>query len=122
MRVGCADIVITPPVGISLAGFSARHEGARGIHDDLHARALVFDDGGRRAALVVCDLCELDRPAIDALRWHIERATGIQPGSVMIAATHTHAAPATFPLYSAPPDPSWLEQLPQRVARAADAA
>jgi neutral ceramidase len=119
MRVGCAAVVITPPPGTGLAGFAARTEGARGVHDDLYARALVLDDGDARAALILCDLCEIDAPCAARVRRRVETACGIPAASVMVAATHTHAAPATFELLSPPPDLRWLERLEGAAARAA---
>lgn len=118
MRLGCATTVITPPPGTPLAGFGARKEGARGVHDDLHARALVLEASGQRVALVVCDLCDLDAGFVREARRRIQEKTGIPAASAMLAATHTHAAPATFALYSLPPDPAWLDDLAGRVADA----
>ncbi|MEX2393003.1 MAG: hypothetical protein WD826_00855, partial [Actinomycetota bacterium] len=56
MRVGfgVSPIRITPPV--FLAGFGARTEPARSVHDDLEARAIYLDDGSTRLVLIVCDL------------------------------------------------------------------
>ncbi len=122
MRAGYARTVISPPPGTYLAGFAARHDPARGIHDDLWARALVLEDRARRVALVVCDLCEIDAAFVAAVRRGIQEATGIAPDAVMVAATHTHAAPATVALYSPPPDAWWLQALPARVTDAAVAA
>ena len=122
MRVGCARTVITPPLGTSLAGFGARQGGARGIHDNLYARALVLEDTGQRVALVVCDLCDLDAGFVREARRRIQERTGIPSASAMLAATHTHAAPATFALYSLPPDPGWLDDLADRVADAVASA
>jgi hypothetical protein len=52
---GAAASNITPPLGISLnGGMSDRR--AQHIHDELHARCLVLDDGQTRIALVVCDI------------------------------------------------------------------
>lgn len=118
MRAGCARLAITPPLGISLAGFSARTTGAQGVHDDLYARAVVIEDGATRLALAVCDLCELDETFVAATRRRIEAAAGIPMHAIMIAATHTHAAPATFPLYSAPPDPAWVNAVSGRITDA----
>lgn len=115
MHAGCARAIITPPLGISLAGFTARTTGAQGVHDDLFARAIVLEEGAVRLALVVCDLCEMDEPFVARVRRQIEAASGIPAHAVMLAATHTHAAPATFPLYSLPPDPAWLDDLSGRV-------
>jgi neutral/alkaline ceramidase-like enzyme len=118
MRVGTAKTVITPPPGTALAGFAARAGGARGVHDDLYARALVLEDDGRRLALVLCDLCELDAPFVTRVRRRVEETAGIPPASVMVAATHTHGAPATIALCCALPDPTWLETLEHRAAAA----
>jgi hypothetical protein len=122
MRLGCATTVITPPPGTPLAGFGARKEGARGVHDDLYARALVLEACGQRVALVVCDLCDLDAGFVREARRRIQERTGIPAASAMLAATHTHAAPATFALYSLPPDPVWLDDLAGRVADAVASA
>jgi hypothetical protein len=117
MRVGCAHTIITPPPGTPLAGFGARKEGARGVHDDLYARALVLEESREQIGLVACDLCAVDAPFVAGVRSRVERATGIPPDRLMVAATHTHAAPATFPLYSLPPDPAWVDYLAAQVAR-----
>lgn len=122
MRAGCARLAITPPLGISLAGFSARTAGAQGVHDDLYARAVVIEDGATRLALAVCDLCEIDETFVAATRRRIEATAGIPAHAIMIAATHTHAAPATFPLYSAPPDRTWVNAVSGRITDAVMAA
>ncbi len=122
MRVGCARTLITPPPGASLAGFGARQERAQGVHDDLYARALVLEDSGQRIALAVCDLCDLDAGFVEEARRRIQERAGIRAASAMLAATHTHAAPATFALYSLPPDPGWLDDLADRVADAVASA
>jgi len=55
LRAGAAAVVITPPLGVPMAGYyNAR--GAEGVHDDLHAKAIVIEQDGVKAALVVCDL------------------------------------------------------------------
>jgi len=45
LSVGSASVVITPPVGTPMDGYFDRRDVSRGVHDDLYARALVFDDG-----------------------------------------------------------------------------
>src|SRR5690606_29223876 len=62
------------------------------VHDELHARSLVLDDGTTKLALVVCDLLGLHRSLSIEARRLIEQATGIPPENVMISATHTHSA------------------------------
>lgn len=94
LRAGAAEVVITPPVGALLDGYSGREGGATGVHDDLHARALVVDDGATQAAIVGCDLIGVDRRLVAMVRERASAATGIPAGHMMVAATHTHAGPA----------------------------
>src|SRR5436190_6583173 len=59
-RAGAAASNITPQIGSSLMGlFNERHSAT--IHDELHARCLVLDNGEARLAIVVCDNCMIPR-------------------------------------------------------------
>ena len=94
LLAGAAEVVITPPVGTLLDGYGGRIGGAVGVHDDLHARALVVDDGATQAAIVSCDLVGVDRRLVARAREIASAATGIPAANMMITATHTHAGPA----------------------------
>ena len=67
--------------------FPSRH-----IHDELHARCLVLDDGKQKLALVVCDLLGIHRVVSEEARRLIAEQSGIPREFVMISATHTHSA------------------------------
>jgi hypothetical protein len=117
LRVGVAQIDITPPVGMAMTGFIARMGDSIGVHDPLYAKALVFDDGEQRAALVICDVLAFDRHFVSAARASIEAATGFPGAHVMIAGTHTHSGPATIFLRDCGGvDAGWLDALRQRLA------
>ena len=60
LKAGVSKVNITPYVGIWLAGFGSRYKGSEAIHDDLYARAIVFDDGNENLAMVSCDLVSLE--------------------------------------------------------------
>ena len=92
-RAGAAETVITPPVGTLLSGYGARIQPSVGVHDDLHARALVFDDGVTQAAIVACDLIGIDRRLAAQVRQIGAAATGVAPANIMVCATHTHGGP-----------------------------
>jgi neutral ceramidase len=92
LRAGAAQIAITPPVGIGLAGYYFER-GADGTNDDLFSKALVLDVDGSKAAFVVLDLISTTRPMVEAARRQIEQATGIPGANVMISATHAHTGP-----------------------------
>ena len=82
LLAGAAEVVITPPIGTYLDGYGARASGSVGVHDDLHARALVADDGTTQVALVSCDLIGVDRRLVGE-----RRARGAeQPAHALIEA------------------------------------
>jgi len=94
LTAGAASAIITPPVGTAMEGYSARTEVSQGVHDDLHARALVLDDGDTAVAIVSCDLVGVDRRLVVQARDMASQKTGIPPAHIMVAATHTHQGPA----------------------------
>jgi neutral ceramidase len=92
LRAGAASVRITPPVGAPMAGYYY-HRGAEGTHDDLMAKALVFEAGGAKAALVACDLIGVPAEVADEARRLIAQDPGIPAERVMISATHAHTGP-----------------------------
>ena len=92
LHVGAAAVVITPPVGMPMAGYY-HARAADGVHDELHATALVLKSDDTQAALVSLDLIATTLPLVEAAREAVERATGIPGGHVMISATHAHTGP-----------------------------
>jgi len=120
MKVGVSSVNITPPIGVPMAGYSAREEAAKGIHDDLYAKVIVFDDGDAKAALVRCDLIGLERDFVEETRRLIEDETGIHGSNVMIACTHTHSGPITNPLL--PDLNAWMKVLSRKIKGAVAAA
>jgi hypothetical protein len=95
LTAGAAAADITPPQGCPMAGYySAR--GAEGTHDPLHAKALVFETDGTRAALVALDLIGTTRGLVEETRKLVEKETGIPGGHVMISATHSHTGPVLW--------------------------
>jgi hypothetical protein len=92
LRVGRAAVPITPPAGMPMGGYY-RVRYATGVHDDLHAKALVLEQSGAKAAIVACDLVSLPRRFVDEARRLIQEQTGIDGSRVMISATHAHTSP-----------------------------
>lgn len=95
LRAGAATSNITPELGDLIVGgflpFPSTH-----VHDELHARCLVLDDGKSKLALVVCDLLGLHRSVSVEARKFIEAETGIPAAHVVISGTHTHSATSTL--------------------------
>lgn len=90
-RAGAAASNITPFLGDSIVGNFVRPLAAN-VHDELHARCLVLDDGKTKLALVVCDLLGVSRDVSIEARRLIQQNTGIPPEQVLISAVHTHSA------------------------------
>ncbi|MDD4870919.1 MAG: hypothetical protein PHR77_10190 [Kiritimatiellae bacterium] len=90
-RAGAATSNITPDLGGAVIGGFVPFP-ATNVHDELHARCLVLDDGKTRLAIVVCDLLGLSRSLSTDARKLVEEATGIPPQQVLICGVHTHSA------------------------------
>ena len=91
LRAGAATSNITPPIGtLKVGGFVPTP--STHIHDELHARCLVLDDGRRKVAIVICDLLGFHRSVSVEARRLIQETTGIPAENVLISATHTHSA------------------------------
>jgi neutral ceramidase len=94
MKVGAAKVDITPPLGMQLEGFEVRVDGASGIHDPLHARALVAEGAdGTTVALVVADLIQIDARLQGLVADEVREKTGIPRERLQLAGTHTHSGP-----------------------------
>ena len=97
-RAGRAKVVITPPVG-AVIGNSYGITVSTGVSSDVHAKAVVFELGGVKAALVACDMISLHPPIVRKTREQVAARTGVAPERVILAATHCHAGPQTYPLF-----------------------
>jgi neutral ceramidase len=91
LMAGAATSNITPELGGEVVGGFSPYPCTH-IHDELHARCLVLDDGNTKLALVVCDLLGLHRSVSVKARELIEKETGIPAANVLISGTHTHSA------------------------------
>lgn len=92
VRVGLAEVDITPPVGFPMAGYY--HERlATGTKDPLKAKAVVFLGEQTSAAWVACDLTGIATDLTRAVREQAAKATGIPADNIILTATHSHTAP-----------------------------
>lgn len=92
LKVGIGYSVITPFLDQPLAGYYYPRS-ADGVHDHLHAKALILDDGRSQLVLVACDTVGLRRDVVAEVRARIQKQLGIQPDHVLVSATHCHTGP-----------------------------
>ncbi len=90
-RAGAATSNITPALGSAIIGGFLPFP-ATNVHDELHARCLVLDDGKTKLALVVVDLLGFHYNVSHEARKLIEQESGIPPTNVLISAIHNHSA------------------------------
>jgi neutral ceramidase len=124
-NIGVARRRITPPLGCQMAGFDARKGVASAVHDDLHARALVFDDGATTVAFVSVEVIAVSAEFSAVVRALVEVATGIPAANVFLCATHTHCGPVTMHHFfnqGQPLDEDYLATLRDAIVAAVRAA
>jgi hypothetical protein len=112
LSAGVARVDITPPVGISMAGYYAREGVSVGVERPLTATCVVLTNGKVKIAVLACDLIFLQSPDVDHLRAQIGAAIGTSGGNVLLNFNHTHCGPTP---------PSWglhASEAQQRMQRA----
>jgi neutral ceramidase len=87
---GAARRIITPPKGIYQIGYGDRTKGNIGVHDDLTATALVFNDGTTRVAIIALDMLTINEFIVDRAR------DRIAPTEIIVCCSHTHSGPIAY--------------------------
>ena len=114
-RAGAATSNITPPLGVSING-GMQDRPALHIHDELHARCLVLDDGQTKLAIVVNDSCMIPREILDEAKRLASERTDIPTQNMLMSATHAHSAPTSAAVFQSEPDKEYVRFLARRIA------
>lgn len=117
LSAGAFAIDITPPklpVPIS-GGILPRF--TSDVHDPLHARCLVLDDGQGQMAIAIVDSLLISREQADKAKELARQTTGIPANRILIAATHTHSAPAVMAAHATDPDEQYAEFMVRQIAK-----
>ena len=93
---GAAKSVITPPLGYPMGNWGLRQGVAKGIHRDIHARAVVFGCDGVSLAIVSLEIAGLTNETVQAIKARIFQVAGIPIDNVLLNFTHNHTSPDTF--------------------------
>jgi hypothetical protein len=93
LRAGAARIDVTPEQPVVLAGYASRTNLSVGVHDSLSARALAFEQDGRRLVLVSLDNLGFYNDTAGPLRQAILEKCQLEPSELFLCAIHTHSAP-----------------------------
>jgi neutral ceramidase len=95
LKGGCAEVNITPPLGIPLIGSYGK--ASDDVLDELYAKALVLNDGRTTVAIISADLLYTPLEEItNPVRQIIKEKAGIAEENVLVCGTHTHSGPEVF--------------------------
>jgi hypothetical protein len=123
MKAGTAQIEITPPPGLELAGFAKRPQPSTASLDPLFVRALYLEDGGQRLLWVHSDVLGVTEALVTRLRRVLGAELAIPHSNILVSATHTHSAPATIQLTGCGRvEPAFVTEFESRGRRAAHLA
>ncbi|MEN9575203.1 MAG: hypothetical protein RL514_3058 [Verrucomicrobiota bacterium] len=116
-RAGAATSNITPKLGTSINGNMSDGK-ATHVHDELHSRAIVLDDGSTKLAIVINDSCMIPREVFDEAKRLASEATGIPASHMLMSATHTHSAATSASVFQSEADMEYRAFLAVRIADA----
>ncbi len=93
LRAGFAKIDITPNLPVKLYGYSSRKAYSEGVHDQLYARAVVFDNGSNKVVLVSSDLGSYSGEAFPVISKSILEKYKLKESELFLTAIHSHSTP-----------------------------
>jgi neutral ceramidase len=93
LQAGVARVLITPPIGIRLWGYTVQEGCSQSVERELTATVLVLTDGMTSAVLIGLDLLFVPLPISDRIRAAIGRQIGVPGENVLLNGSHTHLGP-----------------------------
>ena len=93
LQAGVGRVVITPPIGIRMMGYTVQECVSESVERELTVTALVLEDGASKVAMLACDILFIQSPHVDHIRERVGMAIGVPAEHVLINASHTHLGP-----------------------------
>ena len=96
LNIGYAQEIITPPVGVGLAGYMNKRPNV-GMYDDLYVKAMIIESNGTKCGFLTFDLCSITAELFKDLENLIVEKFGRElHNNLIISATHTHTGPSFY--------------------------
>ncbi len=125
LQAGSACIDITPKDSQFLFGYPHVKRYSTGVKNPLYSSSLYIENAGERILFIANDIIFVDKELCGRVRSRISEATGMDAGSIMVSATHTHSGPITVNYLSnvndpivPKADPGYLELLEAGIVKA----
>ncbi|MCB1226908.1 MAG: neutral/alkaline non-lysosomal ceramidase N-terminal domain-containing protein, partial [Verrucomicrobiales bacterium] len=116
LKAGAATSNITPDMGVVLDGTIMKIGPAKHVHDELHARCLVLNDGTTTLAFAVCDVTMMEAAIVEEAKSLVREHLDIPPENIVISATHTHSSPRALSVGFGPANDAYHHVLARRIA------
>jgi hypothetical protein len=120
LKIGLAEIDISPPPGYPLAGFGGRRPKANtGQDSPCLARALTLEVNGLTTSILTADILLMDESLVS----EVLHLSGLGPQDVYFTASHSHSCAGGYvkgllmEQILGDYDPAWTKQLAQRLAQ-----
>ena len=95
IKAGTSRVSITPEEPVRMSGYAARTEPFKGVHDEIYASAVVFDNGLIKTCIITADVIGFSHEYVDETKSMIEKETGISAENILVTAAHNHGGPTT---------------------------
>ena len=92
LYLGVARENITPEIGCQLYGYNPNIHSTC-VNDDLTLTAFYFKEGNKQALLMTATVCLIKTEYANEMLDKVSKEFGIEKGSIILAATHTHSGP-----------------------------
>lgn len=93
LSVGFAEVDITPPVGIGLAGYASRTGPSKAVGQPLYSKAMVLNCGNTTVSIAANDLLFVTSSLARGVRTLVRKRTNIPEEHILLSATHSHSGP-----------------------------
>jgi len=91
--VGYSIGVITPKLGLGMAGYATESRLSTAVHDDLYTRVLLIEKSGENYLIVQNDLIGIDYAFTDRVKDIAHKCGVTNKDNVFVGVTHTHSGP-----------------------------
>lgn len=94
MNIGHARVCLTPKEPVYLIGYRSenRYQPATGVHDDIYANALLFEQDQQQVFVFSADFLEFEEEMAEEVKTLLYDRFGIQRDRVLLCATHNHSS------------------------------